>query len=172
MTMTFIASANGTGSSGSITLSNIPQNFTHLQLRGFARSIGVGSQIYTRFNNDGGSNYSTHYIYGEGTSASSGSGGSPTTVNLFGNMPASTDTANVHCAFVIDILDYTNTNKFKTTRNISGFDTNGGGQLWFSSSVWMNTAAVTSLTFVANASYTTSTRIDLYGIGVSAQTGA
>jgi hypothetical protein len=173
MSMAWIAGANGTGSSASITLSSIPQTYTHLQLRGIVRSAGVGSQIYTRFNNDGGSNYSTHYLYGDGSGVAAGSGGSPTTVNFFGSMPASTDLANAYASFVIDILDYTNTNKYTTTKNISGLDVNGsGGFAFFSSSVWMNTAAVTSLTFVANASFTTATRIDLYGIATSQITGA
>ena len=172
MSMAWIAGANGTGSSASITLSSIPQTYTHLQLRGIVRSAGVSSQIYTRFNNDGASNYATHYFYGDGSGSSAATGGAPTTVNFFGSMPASTDTANAYASFIIDILDYTNTNKNKTTRNIYGFDLNGSGQVWFSSSVWMNTAAVTSLTFVANASFTTATRIDLYGIATSQITGA
>lgn len=172
MSMVWIAGANGTGSSASITLSNIPQTFTHLQLRGIARSAAGGSQIYTRFNNDGGSNYATHYLYGDGAGVYSGNGGSPTTVNFFGSMPASTDTANAYTVFVIDILDYTNTNKYKTTKNLCGWDLNGSGFSFFSSSVWMNTAAVNSLTFVANANFTTATRIDLYGITTSQATGA
>jgi hypothetical protein len=168
-----IAAQSGNGSSASITFSNIPQTFTHLQLRGIARSIGTGSQVYTRLNNDGGSNYATHYIYGDGSSVAGGTGGAPTTVNFFGSMPASTDTANTYLAFAIDILDYTNTNKNKTTKNSSGIDLNGvGGTVFFSSSVWMNTAAVTSLTFVANAGFTTLTNLQLYGISTSNATGA
>jgi len=170
--MVWIAGANGTGSSASITLSSIPQTFTHLQLRGIVRSAGVSSQIYTRLNNDGASNYATHYMYGDGTGVSAGVGGAPTTVNFFGSMPASTDTANAYGSFIIDLLDYTNVNKYKTTRNTYGFDLNGSGQVWFSSSVWMNTAAVTSMTFLANTSFTTATRVDLYGITSSQVTGA
>jgi hypothetical protein len=47
---------------------------------------------------------------------------------------------------VIDLLDYTNTNKYKTKRAISGLDVNGsGGGIDIDSSLWMNTNAVTSI---------------------------
>lgn len=172
MSMFPIATLSGTGSSSSITFSNIPQTFTHLQLRGIARSTGTGSQIYTRLNNDGGSNYAYHYIYGDGSGISV-AGSASTTVNFFGSMPASTDLANTYVSFVIDILDYTNTNKYKTTRNVCGLDLNGvGGFAFFSSSVWLNTAAVNSLTLVANQNFTTLTNLQLYGISTSTATGA
>lgn len=167
MTMYFIESQNGTGSSSTIVFNNIPQTFTHLQIRGIARSVGTSSQLYTRLNSDGGSNYATHYMYTDGSGGVvSGSGGAPTTVNLIGNIPASTDLANLYCSFIVDIADYTNTNKNKVTKSILSLDANGGSvqQLWTASSVWMNTAAVTSVTIVANASFATLSNIQLYGI--------
>lgn len=163
MTMHHIATQSGTGSSATITFSNIPQTFTHLQLRGTVRSSGSGGQIYTRVNGDGGTNYSSHYIYGDGSGVAAGGGGTGT-VNYFGNMPASTDLANTLGSFVIDFLDYTNTNKNKTTKSINGYDLNGSGLSFFASSAWLNTAAITSISLVANQSFATVTQIDLYGI--------
>jgi hypothetical protein len=158
-----IATVTGTGSSGTITFSSIPSTYTHLQVRGIMRSTAGGSQVYTRLNGDGGSNYAYHYMYGEGTGATAG-GAASQTVGYFGNVPASTDLANTYTSFVIDLLDYSNTNKYKTFRNLSGYDFNGSGQIWFASSVWMNTASVTSLSIVSNTSFNTSTTISLYGI--------
>ena len=172
MSMVWIASANGTGSAGGITFNSIPQTFTHLQLRGTVRNLTTASQIYTRLNNDGAGNYATHYIYGDGSGVAGGTGGVSTTVNLFGSSVGPSDLANTQGTFLIDILDYTSTAKNKATRNIYGHDLSGAGQVWFSSSVWMNTAAVNAITLVANAPFTTSTRLDLYGITTSSATGA
>jgi hypothetical protein len=170
--MVWIGSANGTGSVGGISFSSIPQTFTHLQLRGTVRTLTTTSQLYTRLNNDAGSNYATHYLLGDGSGVSSASGGVSTTVNLFGSTVGPSDLANAQGSFLIDILDYTSTAKNKTTKNTYGHDLNGTGQVWFSSSVWMNTAAVNAITLVANAPFTTSTRLDLYGITSSQVTGA
>lgn len=162
-----IASLSGTGSSSSVTFTSIPQGYTHLQLRGIVRSAGVSSQIYTRLNGDGGSNYNCHYLYADGSGGIiGGTGGAPTTVNLFGSMLASTDTANVYASFVLDFLDYSVTTKHKTSMNFFGQDLNGGanGVVWASSSAWRNTAAVTSLTVVANANFTADSKFYLYGI--------
>ena len=76
----------------------------------------------------------------------------------------------------MDLLDYQNTNKFKTIRSIGGYDTNNAASInpfaTFASGVWMNTAAVTSISLIGNASLLAGSRADLYGIGVSDQTGA
>ena len=170
MSMYFIQSLSGTGSSGTITFTNIPQNFTHLQVRATTRQAGVASQIYTRLNGDAGSNYASHYMYGTGGTANAGSIGAPTTVHTIGSTPSSTELANVHAGLIVDVLDYTNTNKNKTLKGFLGLETNSSTerQVWVTSSVWMNTSAVTSLTIVANTNYTTSSKFDLYGI-VSSQ---
>jgi hypothetical protein len=162
-----IATLSGTGSAGAVTFTSIPSTYQHLQLRGYAKSASsTGSQFYTRLNNDGsGSSYATHYIYSDGSGINGGSGGAPTSVNFFGGMPSSTDTG--FCSFVIDILDYANTSKNKTTKGLTSTTlTSGGGNnsAFLSSSVWLNTAAVTSVSFVANVAFSTTSRFYLYGI--------
>ena len=69
-------------------------------------------------------------------------------------------------ATVCDILDYTNTNKYKTVRALSGHDQNGSGVIQLRSGFWRSTSAITSITIsndqIANiAEYT---RFSLYGI--------
>jgi hypothetical protein len=55
----------------------------------------------------------------------------------------------------LDILDYANTNKFKTIRGLSGWNNNdtvdGNGSVRFISGLWRNTAAITSLKIVPEA---------------------
>jgi hypothetical protein len=54
---------------------------------------------------------------------------------------------SIYNGFVIDILDYANTNKYKTIKSLNGTDTNGGGLILFDSSSWRSTAAITSIKF-------------------------
>lgn len=168
-----IATATGTGSSATITFSSIPSGFKHLQIRGISRNAGTSGNYEStllRFNSDSGNNYSAHYLIGNGSSASAYAW-----TNESGGYGSFTTTANAitstMAAYVIDILDYTNTNKYKTTRILNGFDNNGTGASSFnqgivgiSSSLWLNTAAITSISIVTNSNWTTSTTFALYGI--------
>jgi hypothetical protein len=164
MTMHWIASVSGNGSSGTIQINNIPSTFTHLHLRGSVRSTTTSSQLYIRLNGDSGGNYATHYVYGTGSGVVGGTGGTSGTVHLLGELPASTSLANTSSVFYADLLDYTDTTKYKTIKGSSGYDLNGSGTVWFTSSVWMNTAAVTSIQIPANSAFDTNSRFDLYGI--------
>jgi predicted patatin/cPLA2 family phospholipase len=73
--------------------------------------------------------------------------------------------ANIFGAGVIDILDYANTNKYKTVRALSGHDNNGSGYVNFESGLWMSTSAITSIKlFTAGNVYAQYTQFALYGI--------
>ena len=64
-----IASASGTGSSGTITFSSIPSTYKSLQIRIFAQSnAGTAARsLYIQTNNDTGSNYVRHDLTGDGS---------------------------------------------------------------------------------------------------------
>lgn len=133
----------GSGGTSSITFSSIPQTYQHLQIRGVGKDARTGfaaSQIAIRFNLDSGSNYSYHSLYNDGTSVLAF--GSANAVGAYINCGGSGD--SFHGA-VIDILEYTNTNIFKTCRAISGGDNNGSGQINLTSASWRNTSAITSI---------------------------
>jgi len=50
-------------------------------------------------------------------------------------------------------------------RGLAGQDRNGAGQISFNSGLWMNTAAVTTLTFtLQSGSFVTYSQLALYGI--------
>ena len=55
--------------------------------------------------------------------------------------------ANTFGTMVLDIIDYTNTNKYKTVRNLFGKDLNGSGAVALASSLWSSTAAVNRIDF-------------------------
>jgi hypothetical protein len=159
-----IATASGTGSSGTITFSSIPSTYTHLQIRGIGRNSYPSSQTNVRFNSDTGSNYANHMLYGEGSAAYAAQNVSQTFFRFYG-LAYSSLTAGIMSGYVIDILDYANTNKYKTTRTLGGFDANGSGEQGLFSGLWMSATAVTSIDLIATSgNWTTDTRFALYGI--------
>lgn len=177
--MTFIQSIVANGSAGTLSFTSIPQNFTHLQLRFFARVNGTAggntnSNVFIRFNSDSGNNYTRHLLYDQGGINSYGAGG--TSAAFASAAPTSNNTSGIYLNSIVDILDYTNTNKNKVTRCIGGYDNNGvwGNRLNLESGLWINTAAITRLDIIADNSetYTNLTRADLYGITTSELTGA
>lgn len=167
-----IATAVGTGSSDSITFSSIPAGYTHLQIRGIASvnysSVDFGT-IGIRFNGDTSTNYSRHYIRGfySGATAYSQAGGlASTTYNEAGMAYLTTGTSYIG-ANIIDILDYADTNKYKTVRGLSGTYWSTSGAVQLGSGVWRNTSAVTSVTvYGSNGNFGTNSTFALYGIKV------
>ena len=172
MSMFPIASQTvGSGGASSITFSSIPQNFTHLQVRLFGRaSTGAGTNVGIQFNNDTGGSYRVHYLAGDGGSPYSADFGASQVGGNVGWIAGSGNTANAFGVSVVDILDYTNTNKYKTLKSLNGIDGNGAGLIGLWSSVWFNTAAITQINI--NAAFVQYTRADLYGIQTSNATGA
>jgi hypothetical protein len=166
-----IASATCTTTEASVTFSNIPQNYAHLQIRIWGyNSSGSDRTLWMQFNSDSGSNYRNHYSTGNGSAASSGAD-SAATVGILPFNASSSQTGfngdSTKASIVImDILDYTNTNKYTTVRTLGGWDGNGTGYVYIASGLWMNTAAVTSLYFQLpySTSFGSGTRFSLYGI--------
>jgi hypothetical protein len=156
----------GAGGVANFTFTSIPSTYTHLQLRGIVRSNQAGSGITTstlQFNSDTGSNYTYRNLIGNGTGASAGSV-APATASVITNAPQLSATSNAFGFTIIDILDYTNTNKYKTIRALHGADLNGSGQIILSSGLWMNTSAITSITVNPASDAVQYTHFALYGI--------
>ena len=147
-----------------ITFSSIPQTFTHLQIRLSMIGASGGSNIVANFNSDTGTNYTWHELQGQGTVASAYSRTAQTYSRWFGRNVSASSTAPT--AIIADILDYTNTNKYKTVRDLAGMDANGSGEVSLTSSLWMNTAAITSITVKTHdgVNYASGTKIALYGV--------
>jgi hypothetical protein len=119
-----------------------------------------------RFNGDTATNYSAHLLEGDGVAAYAAGLANEAQGDLF-TTPSATSTSNVFGGFVMDILDYSNVNKYTTTRTLSGFDRNGGGRIVLSSGSWRNTAAVTSIDIRAlygSPQYVQYSSFALYGL--------
>ena len=150
---------------GTITFSNIPQTYKHLQVRAVGKSTTTSDQdLNWRYNGDTGANYSIHYLLGMGTAAFAAGAGNNTFIRTNSFLPRSTYTS-MYGATVIDILDYSSSSKNKTSRHLTGSDNNGSGQVVFDSGCWYNTAPITSILFYpGSGNFEANTRISLYGI--------
>lgn len=162
-----IMTANGTGSSGTITFSSIPATYKHLQIRYIGRNSATGATLATlRMRVNGyASNYPLHKLSGDGASASAY--GTTAEVYIQDNMlmPTNSAGASIYGAGIIDILDYSDTNKYKTVRALSGVDLNGSGQICLGSGLYQQTTAISSITLEANGvNWLTNSSFALYGI--------
>ena len=166
---------------GVITLGSIPQTYKHLQVRitgRTSRSDYTIEDINLQMNGDTGSNYTWHRMYSNpsvptGGTATTAASTSATYINSVGIMATAASSTYMVGGAIIDILDYTNTNKYKTVKSITGTDLNqeqnSTGVSGFTELMggnWMNTAAITSLSFspTTGTNIIAPTHIALYGI--------
>ena len=165
-----IASASGTGSSGTITFSSIPSTYQHLQIRAILKNtnaVGTGAySTYLTANGTGGTSYSAHRLFGDGATAGASGNASAASIDTYGGVASSAASrTNMFGAIIIDLHDYASTTKNKTFRIFSGYDYNGGGSIELTSGLFISTGAVTSLTLQTSASnWTSTTTFALYGI--------
>ena len=154
-------------STDSISFTSIPSTFTHLQLRITQQTSAYDVWNIIEFNNDTtATNYWSHRIFGAGgggvAEAQSGNN------NYVFYQAVSGHSTTSMTGQVIDILDYTNTNKKKVVRHLSGLDNNGSGFLWFGSVLWDSTTTVNRLDIKlfnpAGKTYTADSTFALYGI--------
>lgn len=158
-----IATATGTGSSGTITFSSIPSTFKHLEIRQLNIPSGI-TTLYLSANSLGGTNYSRHFLLGEGSTVATGGQASQSSIYVCG-LYTSIQTTYPNVG-IISILDYTSTSKNKTVRIFSGHDRNGSGEVNIVSGSIMTTSAISSISLILDAPYTfsTSSTFALYGI--------
>lgn len=156
----------GSGGAANVEFSSIPSTYQHLQIRGIVRSSAASASQNTllRLNTDTAANYSTHYLTGNGTTAASGAEANSTYIYA-GALPAANTTSGRFEAFVIDVLDYKDTNKYTTVRTLAGWDANGTGIVALWSGSWRNTAAVNAIRLLPNTgNFIEFSSIALYGI--------
>jgi hypothetical protein len=156
----------GSGGQATAEFTSIPGTYTHLQLRALARTDYAAASIafHINFNSNAATNYSSHELTGNGTGAAA-TASTTTQYPVLGDITGSSATASVFGAVVLDILDYANTNKYKTIRSLSGNDRNGSGKLGLYSGNWRNTNAITSIQIIPGAGdFIQYTQFALYGI--------
>lgn len=152
------------GSSAStVDFTNIPNTYTHLQIRA-SFSTSTGTDTWMRFNSDTtANNYVSHFLNGNGSAAGAGTLSAGTSAGAYLGYSGSTTS---YVGTILDVLDYASTNKNKTTRNLTGYDANGSGQVYLFSSLWMNSStAISSLRFyTSSGTFSANSQFALYGI--------
>lgn len=161
------------GGLANISFQGIPQGYQHLQLRITAKSTGAsGPYNFKMFFNEASSvipnqatNYALHNMTGQGSSTpviDSVTGGSRF---IEVGYIAAADISNVYTSSIVDILDYADTTKYKTTRGIAGYDANGSGRIQIISGMFMSLDAITSIVmYPSTGSFAQDSHFALYGV--------
>lgn len=173
-----IATYTVSGSStNSIVFSLIPQTYQHLQLRFVAGSNGsYGDDTWTRLFINGqttaSGNYVRHMLTGYNLTTTSSSSVSNSNTNLYFLLPGTTGSG--WATGVTEFIDYTDTNKYKVVRTMTGWDNNtsspnganASGRTDITSHWYNSTSAITEIRIdmYAGDYYRSNTIFALYGI--------
>jgi hypothetical protein len=152
----------GSAGAASIQFNSIPQTYKHLQIRFIAKTTTAAiNSDTTQIKLNGNAMTKNHYLYADGSSASSGVGG----VGDVNNTPRA-NYASVFGAEIVDILNYTNPNINKTVRSFGGYDANGVGEMALYSNLYAtNTNPITTITLTPSGNnFAQYSQFALYGI--------
>jgi hypothetical protein len=153
----------GSGGASYIEFTNIPQTYKHLQIRAVVFQ-GVRTNVSTMYFN--GDTTASNYRYQVGYGDGGGSNGATATYDASYSPWAGGGTTSQPAAMILDIYDYTNTNKWKIYGCFDGTVTgDGDGSLALSGGRWESTSAITSIKFTPYATtYSQYTQFCLYGV--------
>jgi hypothetical protein len=157
-TYTALATRTLTGTASSVTFSSIPATYRDLILvLNYGETSATGN-ILLRYNSDSGSNYSEVAMRGASGGASSFGG---TYTQHFLNA-ANTRVSGISNNTMVQIMDYSATDKHKTALSRINF---GQNDVLAYSYRWSNTSAITSFQVIHSGStFIVGSSFDLYGI--------
>jgi hypothetical protein len=153
-----IASTTLGSAASSITFSSIAATYTDLRL--VFTTISGAAAVFMRLNSDTGNNYSSTYLLGSGTAASSGR------YSNNGAIPLADNTSSTGWSFqAADIFSYAGAT-YKTVLSENNNDQNGSGWLERTVSLWRNTAAINTIliTTLGTDTFSAGSTATLYGI--------
>jgi len=158
----------GAGGQSSVSFTSIPGTYKHLQIRSIAKMTSTAASgddgYIIQVNGDTAANYSWHMIYGVGSGGAFSTGASAATRMYPYGLPYAGSNVGWG-AMVTDVLDYANTSKNKTFRFLSGYDSNGIGDVLLASGARYSTAAITSITLTSPfGNFAQHSSFALYGI--------
>jgi len=155
-----IATTTLGSAAASITFSSIAGTYTDLRLVFVCTNVSGGDQVKITFNGVTGTSYSSLYMYGDGTTAGSGSATNQPEINAAVGGTSTT----IPTMYTADIFSYTGSTN-KTCLVTGSEDKNGSGLVSRTVGLWRNTAAITSITIAkSGGTYAIGTTATLYGI--------
>lgn len=150
MAMTLISEQVLGSTTQSITFTNIPQTYKDLVIEVLGKSDSTtDSGLYLRFNNDTANAYSETYLFGSGSSASSGRSTNQSTWIGFGDLDNS-GTANVYSYFTHNVMSYASSSIYKTV--LSRFSA-GNNYVNVAAILYRSTSPITSILLSAYTPY-------------------
>jgi hypothetical protein len=158
------------GGVSSITFAGLPTGgqYSHLQIRCIAKTDRAETDdvVTMTFNSDTAANYSWHSLRGNGSVAAASAGTSTSNIEINYGATGNSGATSIFAGSVIDILDYANASKYKTTRTLNGMDLNGSGWVYFHSGNWRSLSPVTSITLDQRygSNFLQYTQFSLYGV--------
>jgi hypothetical protein len=161
-----IATQTLSSAAASVTFSSIAGTYTDLVLVTSIRKSTTGVSAYLRANNDSGTNYSTTYLYGSGTSAISTRDTNRTFFDSLG-AAGSSMAAGTFALSVNHIMNYANSTTNKTVLARKQYSNTSGTWDYVEASVslWRSTAAITQLDVLAiSGNFDIGSTFSLYGI--------
>jgi hypothetical protein len=165
-----IQTVNVTPNTYSVDFTSIPQTYKHLQIRGIAKeTTSAGPQtldMFIKFNSSS-SGYKSHYLSGNGTSATAGVASGNNAFYCYGASYREVSATSTFGVSIIDIHDYASTTKNKTARAFAGCNFNSASTdqyFGLSSGFWADTSAITSIVITPNDTFKENTTFALYGI--------
>ena len=153
------------GGLASVTFAAIPNTYKHLQVRFFADLDTADRVLRMRINGVSSTGtYAKHGLEGNGSTASAYGVNSTSATWL--DVGYVVSAGHNPAVAVIDILDYANTSKNKTTRTLAGNDQNGAGLVGLYSGLYISNSEITSVEFSIQGSgnFAQHSQFSLYGI--------
>jgi hypothetical protein len=145
----------------SVTFSSIPSTYTDLILISQPKSTATEGIVYLQFNSIGGTSYSSTYIYGSGSAASSGRR-SNSGLGVIAENAYATSTAG-NTTFVTQIMNYANTTTFKNWLSRGNRVDAQGTEVMIG--LCRDTSAITSVSLlIGGTTFATGSVFTLYGI--------
>ena len=140
----------GSGGAASVTFNNIPQTFTDLKLVASVRFTGTGTNPYFGYllinPNGSTTGFSETYLYGNGSSPSSGRfTGNGGWLTPYRSIPNASTTSNTFSNTEIYLPNYNQSNfKQAIIDGVGEFNSSTGANV-LQASLWSNSNAITSL---------------------------
>jgi hypothetical protein len=161
-----IATATASSSPATLSLTSIPSTYRHLQIRIFGGGTGAYSP-YMTFNTDTANNYSRHRLSGNSSTVTVSGNGTYGGISIGANAGMLYTTSGACSGAIIDILDYANTNKNKTTKSLTGWESTavGIGYIDYESGSWSSTTAITRIDItMSTGTWANGSVVALYGV--------
>jgi hypothetical protein len=162
-TYTPLATVTLGSSASSVTFSSIPATYRDLVLvyAGRTTSTADGDALIARYNGDTGSNYSQVRMAGFGTTTFSGSFSG--TVHEVGRLHTSISDNTNPSQGLVNLMDYSATDKHKTSVSRSGYAAN---LVDATAARWANTAAITTILLfpATTTNFAAGATFNLYGV--------